>query len=356
MKVAYFILAHKQPNQLKRFLEAIYAPQHYYLIHTDAKAHADCHRMAKELAGAYPNVERMKSINCRWSGYSQVRAHLLAIPHMLQMASDWSFFITLSGQDFPLRSQEEIVAYLSDKQEHNFVEYFDPMKVFDDKIPRHLRISLEVPFRKTPLEIPRLGFNRDFLIGGARVYAGSGWFNWNRAFCEYLAHDKEIRKYEHFFRFVPHSIELFFQTVLMNSEFRETVINDDLRQINWSEDKPNPRIYTIDDYDELMQSSKLFARKFDEVVDTQILSILESKIQQSPVGVGSQWLTEAAQKSRKVLESNLLPFFATVGANARDIFSWCHSFIFEQTPALFVMECAQEVTNRLPDTLGSLPI
>lgn len=280
MKLAYFIMAHKNPNQVRRLVETIYTPQHYYLIHFDQKSPSDCHELAKELAATYPNIYHMPSMYCWWGGFSLSDLVFRSIQQLLTIAQDWQMFINISGQDFPLCSQEEIVAYLSDKQEHNFIEVFDPTKVWLDEGPRNHRVGLELPFRPGILEIPRLRINRDFLIGNVPVYGGAAWFIFSYAFCKYLVQAKEVTKYRYFFKHVPHSAENFFQTVIMNSDFRHTIINDYKRQINWSEGNANPKIYTVHDYEELVQSSAFFARKFDERVDAEIIRRLESKVRQ----------------------------------------------------------------------------
>ena len=37
MRIAYFILVHRFPEQFKRLFKAIYHPENYYLIHLDKK-------------------------------------------------------------------------------------------------------------------------------------------------------------------------------------------------------------------------------------------------------------------------------------------------------------------------------
>ena len=64
---------------------------------------------------------------------------------------------------------------------------------------------------------------------------------------------------------------------MLNSPFREKIVNDDKRLINWAEgtDIGNPGTYTVKHYAELIQSDKLFARKFDTKIDSKILDMLD---------------------------------------------------------------------------------
>jgi hypothetical protein len=81
-------------------------------------------------------------------------------------------------------------------------------------------------------------------------------------------------RFVRFFEHVLHPDEIFFHTILMNSPLRETIVDDHLRYIDWSRD-PGPATLGVSDLDELVRSSRLFARKFDVTVDETILDLLD---------------------------------------------------------------------------------
>ena len=56
----------------------------------------------------------------------------------------------------------------------------------------------------------------------------------------------------------------------MNSKFSDTFTNDSLRCIDWERGKPYT--YRLEDYDLIMESDKLFARKFSEITDSEIVN------------------------------------------------------------------------------------
>lgn len=66
--------------------------------------------------------------------------------------------------------------------------------------------------------------------------------------------------------------ELFLQTVAMESPLRETIIDDSLREIDWERGKPYT--YRSDDYELLMSSHNLFARKFSSDIDKNIIEMV----------------------------------------------------------------------------------
>jgi len=291
MRLAYLIITHKNLEQFKRLFRATYARDNLYVVHVDIKSEPEYHRGVSEFVASYPNARIMQSGNCRWGGYSMVDIELKAIQQMIEWDSDWSFFVNLSGQDFPLKTQDNIKSFLKGREDKNFITVFDdefisrwvnPYPLFRPRAisPNHLnartrveRYYWEIPHSRRILYLPLI--KRDF-ITGATWYAGWQWCLLNRDFCEYICHACEVKKYVRFFRhsFIPD--ESFFQTVIMNSEYRDTVVNDHLRTIIML---PNGvKIFRERDYDLLVSSGGLFARKFDETVDPFIISRLEQRV------------------------------------------------------------------------------
>jgi hypothetical protein len=72
--------------------------------------------------------------------------------------------------------------------------------------------------------------------------------------------------------------ESFFQTVIMNSPYRNSVINNDRRHIEWRRGPEHPRIWRHEDLNELLSSNAFFARKFNADVDDRIIRALEERI------------------------------------------------------------------------------
>ncbi|MDR2683370.1 MAG: hypothetical protein LBB64_05820, partial [Dysgonamonadaceae bacterium] len=59
--------------------------------------------------------------------------------------------------------------------------------------------------------------------------------------------------------------EIYFQTVLLNSEYAKNIVNDNLRYVSWKNAREeSPAFLDNDDYEEIKMSNKLFARKFHE--------------------------------------------------------------------------------------------
>jgi hypothetical protein len=121
---------------------------------------------------------------------------------------------------------------------------------------------------------------RNFM-NGVTPYIGNQWMILTRAFCEFITQSPEVEPFKEFYKNTLISDEGFFQTVIMNTSYTSRLINDDLRSIDWipmGEIKLRPRDYTIHDSHKLKTSNNLFARKFDETIDSEILNDLEHHI------------------------------------------------------------------------------
>jgi hypothetical protein len=120
--------------------------------------------------------------------------------------------------------------------------------------------------------------------GGMAPYGGSQWWTLSRDAIAYIV--RFIDKNPMFLNFFRYSFipdELFIQTILSNSQFAANIYNDDLRVVGWHYFEPEAphgivrmkHFKTLQDAPE----NKLYARKFNPEVDSDILFALRDHIQ-----------------------------------------------------------------------------
>ena len=270
--IAYLILAHRYPNQFKKLFTAIYNPNNYYLIHIDKKSGSKLLKEIQDFIAKYPNAAILKSENTLWGGYSLVNAELRGIEKLLKMGLNWDFFINLSAQDFPIKPQKYIHEFLKNNMGTDFIKISNQRNIRPNTLHRienyvtesHDKIIVEPTIKRKFLKnvIP---------------YIGNQWMILSRKFCEFVSYSPEIDKFKDFYKNTLIADEGFFQTVIMNTSYKSTIVNDDKRAIDWipmGTIKLRPRDFTSKDITYLMESNNLFARKFDETVDENILDIL----------------------------------------------------------------------------------
>jgi hypothetical protein len=215
----------------------------------------------------------LPSKNALWGGYSLVDAELRGIAALLEQNQEWEFFINLSAQDFPLRSQRDIHDFLRDHRGKDFLKIADQRQHRPDTLHR-----IDHYVTETAQELLCEPVKTRPYLDNVTPYIGNQWMILSRAFCEFVSHSPEVDRFKAFYRHTLIADEGFFQTVIMNTSYQGQIVNDDKRAIDWipmGDIKLRPRDYTVDDADALQQSEHLFARKFDETIDSDILDILE---------------------------------------------------------------------------------
>jgi hypothetical protein len=85
-------------------------------------------------------------------------------------------------------------------------------------------------------------------------------------------------KVRNFFKFSWGPDEFLFNTIIMHSDFRHEVINNNYRYIDWSAGGSSPKVLTVNDFEQLRQSGCFFARKFDLDIDAQILKLIDNNL------------------------------------------------------------------------------
>ena len=119
-----------------------------------------------------------------------------------------------------------------------------------------------------------MNFKRKWDVNVKLKY-GSQWFSITHELAEYVIKKEDwINKY---FKYTLCSDELFLQTLVYNSKFKDKLykkeMNDDytscMRYIDWK--RGGPYTFREEDFKELINSERIFARKFSSKVDNQII-------------------------------------------------------------------------------------
>ena len=110
--IAYSIVVHRNPAQLERLLRAVYWPQNIYCIHVDAKAGRDLADYVTNLVRCLPNVITADREYVIYAGYSRLKADLNCMSKLLGIPQRWNYVINLTGEEFPLKTNRELVKIL----------------------------------------------------------------------------------------------------------------------------------------------------------------------------------------------------------------------------------------------------
>ena len=120
--VAFSIVMHASVYQFEALLRAIYRPQNYYCVHVDKKAGNMTKMAVLSISGCFSNVMYVNDQEDVYRGHlSLIHAHLKCA-RMLLLKPKWKYFINLSGEEFPLKTNYEIIKVLKILNGSNDVE------------------------------------------------------------------------------------------------------------------------------------------------------------------------------------------------------------------------------------------
>ena len=273
-------MAYKDPQQIERLINKLSYKDIDFYIHLDKKINILPFMYLQDI----PRVRFTKNrFIVNWGGYSFVNAVLEGVREILAFETTYDFINVMSAQEYPIKPASYIYDFFSDHKEYSFLSYEEfgsewwiqgiervekySLTDFNFVGKHYLQsvINYLMPKRKFPLPYTLFG-------GGC-----STWWTLNKSCAEYVIDflDKNERV-KSFSRFIWAPDEIMIPTIIMNSPFKNKVINNNLRYIDWSLGGTNPKILTVEDFDKLKESDKLIARKFDIKVDTAILDLLDT--------------------------------------------------------------------------------
>lgn len=111
--IAFSILMHEQAEQVERLIRSIYRSHNVYCIHVDSKASSKLHKVMKSIAKCFDNVFTIENpVSVHWAEFTVLEAELRCIEQLWKHQVKWKYFINLTGREFPIRTNWELVSIL----------------------------------------------------------------------------------------------------------------------------------------------------------------------------------------------------------------------------------------------------
>ena len=263
--IAILLFTHKNLDQTRRLINTLKHEEVDIYLHIDKKC---------SITEDFSDVCLLNRHDIRWGGNSQVKAMLDCLREIKMTEKKYEHYIFMSGQDYLISPISEIVKFLSDNKDKNFLEFHD---VTDINIKNRY---LEYHTGKRYLDaLLRRVMPKRKLFNDIKVYFGSSWWFLTDEVIDYVISVYDS-KYHGKLYMTSCIDEVLFQTILMNSKFKDFIVNDNKRYIDWSDHKKglnegNPNILKSQNFEEIIKSGKFIARKFDINVDNKILDMLD---------------------------------------------------------------------------------
>lgn len=282
---AFLITAYKNHNQLIELIQSLNEHALVY-VHLDKKSTELS--IDKLRSYNFKNTTFIRQYAIPWGGYT----HLLAIIKLMKLAlSDnrVSYIHTISGQDilikpwsaFEERFDNSNSIYMTCFSQDEFNSIVQRRYQQHIITSRGTHISgLVAKLNKLYLKLQKqFHWTWNTIKPFEHIYKGVIWCSMPRIAAQYALNF--IRKNPSFLRNLSHvSIpeEFFFQTIFMNSSFKNDIKKYNLRYTDWNKrNGSNPAILDETDYPKIMQSDCFFARKIDPSISSELLSLLKQQ-------------------------------------------------------------------------------
>lgn len=277
---AYLIMAYDNFYVLEKLLLLLDDDRNDIFLHIDKKTN-DFERPYFEDLIKKAGLFFLDREEVFWGDYSQVEVTLDLLSAALGNGR-YHYLHLLSGVDLPIKSQDYIHEFFADKAceflglvpktfwySTRRVKYYFPLIN-----TRHYRKSKFIKGLVAFLVLLQhfLGVNR-LKNSEYEIYNGWTWFSITNDFARYLLEKREVIKQTFQNTLAPD--ELFIHTVAYNSHFKNRIYditnlkNGSMRDIDWK--RGTPYIFRSSDFQELLSSQCLFARKFDANTDKEII-------------------------------------------------------------------------------------
>lgn len=292
MKVhAFIIQVHKEPELLKRILNILQKDNHYFFINVDKKSKE--YQSFKEVTKNIPNTFFLPHrISVYHGGISQIECTLSLLKEVIKSKINFSYVHSISGQDYPLRSNEAFDSF--------FEQTNNSFMAFDSDIAQKQFIQKKYPNRvnlwhlnnshsllSKIYKLTKLIYLSNIIVKRNHIkdlQGGWSWFSWNKETVLYVLN--YLDKHPDFYKRFNHTCcadELIFHTILQN-KIQELKIEKykPLRYVSWDPKRPikskyRPYILTEFDYEDIINSMAFFCRKVDLTESSTLLNLIDKQ-------------------------------------------------------------------------------
>jgi len=285
-------MAHKYPRQLNRLVDRLNDDSSNFFIHIDKKTNLSTFESLKIFGEKVVFIDRF---NARWGKYGIILPLLSGLKKIKESRFLFDRIIILSGQDYPIKSNQQISEFFNNSPHSVFINFF-PMPNFD-KWPGRDRGGLyrvdKYYFGDKWFELfcsKTLNFLGTHIAGlrrqipyGMRPFAGSAWLCLDMYALNYIL--EFVEQYPEYLKFHRNTFvadEVFVQMLIGNStdqKLLSSVQNIEKHLIVWeSAHVAHPKNLEKSDFERIKLSDALFARKFDENIDPEILNLIDKNI------------------------------------------------------------------------------
>ena len=259
-------------------LVLIYSKYVNCYIHIDKKTDVPKNILMK--LTSIPNVCVIHKYKINWGSY----LHFMEIIDLLKLAlvDGCSYFSIISANTVPIKSLSYVVNFFTLHNDKLFLGYVenDEKTLYSHFEMRYEAFFFQFLYNLRGNKISRCiaKFYEKYLTIPQRMFHLRKKFRINLKYKGYIYCHLNVGAVEYVFKFINKNSdyidfikycyvgeEFFFQNILLNSPYKNNIINDTLIYDIWNPKRGFPAILTENDLPSIINSNKLFARKVNDI-------------------------------------------------------------------------------------------
>ncbi|KAM9590203.1 beta-1,3-galactosyl-O-glycosyl-glycoprotein beta-1,6-N-acetylglucosaminyltransferase 7-like isoform 1-T4 [Trichechus inunguis] len=286
--LAYIITTDNELAASVRLLRAIYVPQNVYCIHVDEKAPKKYKTAVQTLVNCFENI--FISSKVASAGFTRLQADINCMKDLVHSKFQWNYVINLCGQDFPIRTNKEIIHYLRSKWNGKNITpgVIQPPSTKFNTNQSHSKFTPEANIYISP--------NKRFKEKpphNLTVYFGSAYYVLTRKFVEFVLTDIRAKDLLQWCKDIQSPEQHYWVTLNRVKDAPGATANagweGHVRAIKWKHEEGNAHdgckghyvqdicVYGLGDLPWIIQSPSLFAHKFESSTDPLAVTCLERR-------------------------------------------------------------------------------
>lgn len=287
-KQAFLIMARHYSRQLNYLLKSLDNQINDIFLHVDKKSTSSRSQLYQCQESKLFEVTR---IEVNWAAYSQISAEVVLLKKAVAQGP-YEHYHLLSGSDLPIKSNNYIQSFFNNHHDEEFVsirninqpvdlkrvKYYYPLQEYIGKKHGFLWFIQKIlMYSQKIIMVNRLKKNHFNLYG-----KGANWFSITDNLAKYLIRKESLITSA--FKYGQAVDEMFVQTIILNSQKKFKLYHNgkaNLRFIKWQSGNSPEVLKGSKVLSEMLDSGCVFARKFDEAKDKQIIDYLLKEIARS---------------------------------------------------------------------------
>ncbi|XP_019365750.1 PREDICTED: beta-1,3-galactosyl-O-glycosyl-glycoprotein beta-1,6-N-acetylglucosaminyltransferase 7 [Gavialis gangeticus] len=306
--LAYIITIHKELEMFVKLLRAIYVPQNVYCIHIDEKTPKDYKAAVQTIVNCFENIFiSSKRESVVYAGFSRLQADINCMKDLIKFNSQWNYVINLCGQDYPIKTNKEIIQYIKSKWNGKNIT---PGVVQPPHIKYRTRVSYKEYVHSGKSYVYPTKNVKNNPPHNLTIYFGSAYYVLTREFVEFTLTDVRAKDLLEWSRDTYSPDEHYWVTLNRLTDSPGATPNagweGNIRAIKWKDQEGvnhngckghysrNICIYGLGDLQWIIESPHLFANKFEPGKYPLVMDCLERRfrlkvLQQAEVPIEAHW-------------------------------------------------------------------